>query len=375
MAARPLVTVFSEAGESSSNATLPAVFKTNIRPDIVTFVHTSMNKNKRQAYAVSAKAGHQTSAESWGTGRAVARIPRVAGGGTHRAGQAAFGNMCRKGRMFAPTKTWRKWHRKINVNQRRYATASALAASAIPALVMARGHRINGLNEVPLVATNLESIKKTSQAVAAIKALGAYADIEKVQNSKKLRAGKGKLRNRRFVQRRGPLVVYKEDNGIVNAFRNINGVELCQVTRMNLLQLAPGGHMGRFIIWTAAAFKELDNVFGTFTKASVQKSGYNLPKPMMANSDVARLINSDEVQAVVRPAQLPCKRVGQKKNPLKNNQVLFRLNPYAKMHKRQASLAQERNIAAKKNGVKKGKKAKKAVKAIGKSVYASSMSE
>lgn len=51
-------------------------------------------------------------------GRAVARIPRVSGGGTHRAGQAAFGNMCRSGRMFAPTKVWRKWHIKINQNQK-----------------------------------------------------------------------------------------------------------------------------------------------------------------------------------------------------------------------------------------------------------------
>jgi large subunit ribosomal protein L4e len=86
------------------------VFKAPIRPDIVNFVHTNMAKNKRQAYAVSEKAGHQTSAESWGTGRAVARIPRVNGSGTHRAGQAAFGNMCRSGRMFAPTKASRIQH-------------------------------------------------------------------------------------------------------------------------------------------------------------------------------------------------------------------------------------------------------------------------
>ncbi len=46
-----------------------------------------MAKNKRQPYAVSEKAGHQTSAESWGTGRAVARIPRVGCSGTHRSGQ------------------------------------------------------------------------------------------------------------------------------------------------------------------------------------------------------------------------------------------------------------------------------------------------
>merc|ERR1719506_1008137 len=148
MAARPVVSIQGADGKTTE---LPAVFLAPIRPDIVQFVHTSMNKNKRQAYAVNKDAGHQTSAQSWGTGRAVARIPRVAGGGTSRAGQGAFGNMCRGGRMFNPTKTWRKWHRKINVNQRRYAVCSALAASALPALVMARGHDIEDVVELPLV--------------------------------------------------------------------------------------------------------------------------------------------------------------------------------------------------------------------------------
>ena len=87
--------------------------------------------------------GEQTSAESWGTGRAVARIPRVRGGGTHRSGQGAFGNMCRGGRMYAPLKVWRKWHRKINLKQRRYALVSAIAASGVPSLVLARGKKIS----------------------------------------------------------------------------------------------------------------------------------------------------------------------------------------------------------------------------------------
>ncbi|KAJ6662879.1 hypothetical protein lerEdw1_011083 [Lerista edwardsae] len=148
---RPLVSVYSEKGEvSGKNVTMPAVFKAPIRPDIVNFVHTNLRKNNRQPYAVSELAGHQTSAESWGTGRAVARIPRVRGGGTHRSGQGAFGNvsfnpvapsecMCRGGRMFAPTKTWRRWHRRVNTTQKRYAICSSLAASALPALVMSKG--------------------------------------------------------------------------------------------------------------------------------------------------------------------------------------------------------------------------------------------
>merc|ERR1711920_224453 len=148
---RPQVSVYNEQGEVCGQVTLPSVFKAPIRSDIVNFVHTNMAKNSRQPYAVNKHSGHQTSAESWGTGRAVARIPRVRGGGTHRSGQGAFGNMCRGGRMFNPTKTWRKWHRKINVNQRRYAVCSALAASALPSLVMARGHRISEVPECPLV--------------------------------------------------------------------------------------------------------------------------------------------------------------------------------------------------------------------------------
>lgn len=93
--------------------------------------------------------------------------------------------------MFAPTKTWRKWHRKINVNQRRFALCSALAASALPALIMSRGHRIENIEEVPLVvADGIESVTKTSAAVKLLKAIHAYDDVERCKESKKIRAGK-----------------------------------------------------------------------------------------------------------------------------------------------------------------------------------------
>merc|ERR1712205_169121 len=304
MAARPVVTVQSTSDEAGKQVQLPAVFLAPIRPDIVTFVHTSMNKNRRQAYAVNKDAGHQTSAESWGTGRAVARIPRVPGGGTHRAGQAAFGNMCRGGRMFNPTKTWRKWHRKINTNQKRYAVCSALAASALPSLVMARGHKVDQVPECPLVVDSaIEACDKTKKAMKVLAAIGASDDVEKSKASRQIRSGKGKMRNRRYVQRRGPLVVYGDDNGIRKAFRNISGVELCDVTSLNLLQLAPGGHLGRFVVFTENAISKLDALYGGKNGApSTEKKGYRLPRQMMTNSDLPRIINSDEVQSKVKPA-------------------------------------------------------------------------
>ena len=92
MAARQTVTVYNaSSGAKDVDARMPSVFSAPIRRDVVHFVHTNIAKNHRQAYAVARNAGHQTSGESWGTGRAVARIPRVSGGGTHRAGQVRLG--------------------------------------------------------------------------------------------------------------------------------------------------------------------------------------------------------------------------------------------------------------------------------------------
>ncbi|KAF5750351.1 60S ribosomal protein L4 [Tripterygium wilfordii] len=358
-AARPLVTVQYLEGDmatdSAATVALPDVMKSTIRPDIVNFVHSNISKNKRQPYAVSKRAGHQTSAESWGTGRAVSRIPRVSGGGTHRAGQGAFGNMCRGGRMFAPTKIWRKWHRKINVNQKRYAVVSAIAASAVPALVMARGHRIEQVPEMPLVISDsAETVEKTSAAIKVLKQIGAYADAEKAKDSHAIRPGKGKMRNRRYISRKGPLIVYgTEGSKLAKAFRNIPGVEVLNVERLNLLKLAPGGHLGRFVIWTKSAFEKLDSIYGSFEQSSEKKKGYVLPRSKMVNADLARIINSDEVQSVVKPIKKEAKRATLKKNPLKNLNIMLKLNPYAKTAKRMALLAEAERVKAKKEKLEK----------------------
>jgi len=247
--------------------------------------------------------------------------------------------------MFAPTRIWRKWHRKINTNQKRYAVASALAASALPSLVLARGHKIAELPEVPLVIGNeTESLQKTKQAIAALTAVGAYPDVEKVKASRKLRAGKGKMRNRRHVQRLGPLVVYNEDKGITKAFRNLPGVDLAQVERLNLLQLAPGGHVGRFIVWTKSAFDRLNDIYGAVDRESKQKTGYTLPHNIMNNSDLTRLINSDEIQSTLRPTNTKIVRARHKKNPLKNLGVKVRSNPYA-LSLRRAELLHQKRVA------------------------------
>jgi large subunit ribosomal protein L4e len=68
--------------------------------------------------------------------------------------------------MFAPTKPWRRWHHRVNVNQKRYALVSAIAASGVPALVQSKGHLIEEVPEFPLVVSDkIQEYTKTKQAV------------------------------------------------------------------------------------------------------------------------------------------------------------------------------------------------------------------
>jgi len=118
--------------------------------------------------------------------------------------------MCRKARMYAPLKIWRKWHLKANITQRRHAVAAALAASAVTPLVMARGHRVDNIPELPLVIDNLKQTT-TKSLLSVLTAFGVGDELAKVRKSKKVRTGAGKYRNSRYVLRKGPLIVYGDE--------------------------------------------------------------------------------------------------------------------------------------------------------------------
>ena len=227
----------------------------------------------------------------------------------------------------------------------------------------ARGHRVEDTPECPLVVdASVESTAKTQKAVDLLRKIGAHADVDKVVASRTMRAGKGKMRNRRYVQRKGPLVVYDAHGAgaapaLVKAMRNIPGVELCAVDRLGLLTLAPGGHLGRFVIWTKGAFEKLDAIYGTASAASSSKKGWKPPANIMAVPDLSRVINSDEIQSAVNAPKAGKARAHAplKRNPLKNKAAMERLNPYAKVAaKMRADAEAERSKAkaAKKGGAR-----------------------
>jgi large subunit ribosomal protein L4e len=187
--------------------------------------------------------------------------------------------------MFAPTQITRKWNRKTNVNLKRYATASAIAASAVNSLVLAHGHRTTEVPVMPLVI-DMQNVQKTKDAIEILKNVKALADVDASNDSRSKRSGKGAMRNRRYVQKLGPMVVYAEGDNVEHGFRGISGVTMEKVECMNLLNLAPGGHMGRFVIWTKKAFEKLDEIYAA-------KANFHMPTPMIKQTDFTRFFQSE----------------------------------------------------------------------------------
>jgi len=309
---RPTVNILTVQGAKTSTVELPKVYDTPIRAELVHHIYTNLAKNAMQPHGTDPLAGVKVSAVSWGPGRAKARVPRINGSGSNRNGQGAYANFCRGGHRFAPPTIQRRWFRPVPIKQRRYAIASAIAATAVAPLVQARGHLIEKVNEIPIVVeAAIEEIKRTRDAVALLKAVGVYQDVQRVMDNKVHRASKGKYRRSAFKTKKGPLVIFNEDKGIAKAFRNIPGVDTISVQNLSLAKLAPGAQLGRLTIWSEAAFKNLDAIYEN-------KKNFTLPRAMLTNKDIDRIYYSDEVQEVLRPkleiVQIPkgrcCKTLG-----------------------------------------------------------------
>ncbi|ELK26522.1 60S ribosomal protein L4 [Myotis davidii] len=121
---------------------------------------------------------------------------------------------------------------------------SAPAASALPALVMSKGHQVEEDSECPLVVEDkVEGYKKTKEAVMLLKKLRAWNDIKR-SLSLVNESWQGQKRNHIRIQCRGLCIICKEDTGIIKTFRNIPGITLRDVSKLNILKLAPGGYVG-----------------------------------------------------------------------------------------------------------------------------------
>lgn len=251
--AKTYAKVFNLEGKEVGRTRLPEVFRTPIRPDVIKRAVVAIQSHRLQPKGRNPYAGKRTTAESWGVGRGISRVPRLSD-----SSRAAFAPGTVGGRLAHPPTVEKRIYKKIPKKEKRLALFSAIAATASKDLIEARGHIIGNVPDLPLVVTDdLESIKTTKDLKSVLINLGVWPDIERVKESIKVRSGKGKMRGRRTKRAVGPLIVVSKNDGVFKAARNLPGVDVVSVRDLNPELLAPGTHPGRLTLWTNSSIEEM----------------------------------------------------------------------------------------------------------------------
>ncbi len=242
--------VYSLNGEIVKSVPVPAAFETQFRPDLIRRAVTAAEANRRQAYGPSPESGMRHSVSTWGKGRGVARVQRLKAG--RRAAQSP-NNV--SGRRAHPPKPERDWSKDMNQKEKALARLSALAAVGSEETVRERGHRFAEGYSFPLVVEDdLQDLISTKDVFGALASLGLEADLDRAKNGRKVRAGRGKMRNRRYRSPRSVLlVVADKDLPLFKGASNLPGVEVEAVSSLNPDLLAPGGAPGRLTVFSESA--------------------------------------------------------------------------------------------------------------------------
>jgi large subunit ribosomal protein L4e len=251
--------VFDLKGEEVSQLNLPQIFNTPTRPDVIKRAVVAIQSHKYQPQGRDPMAGKRNTAVSRHAGLGIARVPRM----KERGQRAAFAPGTVGGRSAHPPEAEKVIRKKIPKKEMHLALRSAVAATGSKETVAARGHIVDDVPDFPLVVVDeFQSLKKTKDIEDALVSLGVLSDVFRVKESRKVRAGKGKMRGRKMKQAVGPLLVISKNDGVAEAARNLSGVDVASVENLNAELLAPGTHPGRLTLWTSSAFEKVETLFG-----------------------------------------------------------------------------------------------------------------
>ena len=270
-------TLYDIGGKKAGEVSLPAVFDTEYRPDLIKRAVRASISARIQPWGPDPMAGQRTSAENWGKGSGMARVRRIKAGAMkssrgakrfrtkfrsfHAAGRAAFVPGTVGGRRAHPPKVEAIRVERINTKERKKAVASALAATCVQELIAERGHKIDNIKSFPLIIEDkIEGLEKTSDIMKVFKAIGLADDVERA-TIKKIRAGRGKMRGRKYRKKTGPLVVISEPGKASQAVRNLAGVDVVPVSALNAEVLSPGAHGARLAVFSKKAISKIEERF------------------------------------------------------------------------------------------------------------------
>jgi large subunit ribosomal protein L4e len=244
---------------------LPIQFEENVREDVIHRAVLAIESANRQPYGAGLESGKKHSTYmsrrrrnyrgSYGSG--ISRVPRKI---LNRRGRrmywvGAFAPGTVGGRRAHPPKATKKLLQSINKKERRLAIRSALAASVQKEYVEKRGHKVP--EGFPFILdTSFEAIAKTKDLKLTLITLGFEKELARVEY-KKIRAGKGKSRGRRFKKKIGPLFVVSDDCDLIKASKNLQGFDVVKINNINTKLLAPGSLPGRLTLYTSKAIEQV----------------------------------------------------------------------------------------------------------------------
>ena len=246
--------VYSVKGEVSGTIDVPEVFSSEYRPDIIKKAILAAAANKRQPYGPSERSGMRHSVSTWGKGRGVARVQRLHDG---RRATESPNNVT--GRRAHPPRPERIWEQKVNKKELRHARFSAIAATGSADCVKDRGHQFDDSVSFPIVIDDeFQNIASTSEINEIFDSIGIGYDIERAKEGRKIRAGRGKMRNRRYRTPVSVLIVVSEREApVFKGASNLPGVDVETVDTLNASILAPGGDAGRLTVYTRSAISKM----------------------------------------------------------------------------------------------------------------------
>ena len=263
--------VYNLLGKSVKEIEVPEYFKQSYRPDLIKKAVISSQSNEYQAKAPSLFSNRLNTAEYRGvrkkntmdnsinTGKA--RLPRMKNRRILMAGRVAGVSHAVGGPKAHPPKIAKILIKKINTKERTKAILSAISATANSGLVFTRGHLLSDVISLPIVIENsLEGIEKTKDVLDLLNNLGLSDNIEKAKDNKSYRAGKGKMRGRRYKKRKSILFVLGDPKNY-KSFQNLEGVDVVYAETLSIKELAPGTHAGRLTVFSENAIQKLQERF------------------------------------------------------------------------------------------------------------------
>lgn len=243
------------------------IFEYKIREDIVArYVET---KRKQQPYSNSPVAGKQHSAKGlivhrrhvWrsGYGRGQARVPRkvFTRKGSQFNWQAAEVPNAKGGMRAHPPKiTQFIRDLKVNKKESKIALLSSISATASEKYILKKYSTIDKIEKkAPFIVSSELTQKKTKELLNELKnILGNLYSVSIKEKS--IRAGKGKMRGRKYKRNAGMIFVIGENEKLKTGLFDVK-----QASELSVMDLAEGG-LGRVAVYTESAVKELENKLG-----------------------------------------------------------------------------------------------------------------